>query len=123
MASQIESHRAGAEVVNGERRLQEEVRRAPGGAWPPKGPAALGGHRGVRLQPRGWVHVAGAGEEEGGAHLQEDQADHVVRQRGHGFRLEGEAEEHRRRQDQRVVPMAQHGGGVRSRVLAGEGHL
>ena len=67
--------------------------------------------------------MASAEEEEGGAHLQEDQADRVVRQRGHGFRREGEAEEHRRRQDQRAVPMAQRGGGVRSRVLAGEGHL
>jgi hypothetical protein len=105
------------------RRVPEEVHRAAGRARPPQGPATCRRRPGVRLRPRHGVHVADAGEEEGGAHLQEDQADRVLRGRGDGVRREGQAEEDHRRQDQGADAVAQRRGGVRPRGRAGEGHF
>jgi len=103
--------------------VQEEVRGAAGGARPPQGPPSNGGPPGVRVQPCHRVHVAGAAEEEGGAHVQEDQADRVVRAPGDGLRREGEAAEDHRRQDQGADAVAKCGRGVCSGCLARERHL
>ena len=80
--------------------MQEEVRGAAGGARPPQGPPSTGGHPGVRVQQRFGLHLAGAGKE-GGAHLQENHAEGVVRHQGHGVHREWQAEEDHWHQDQR----------------------
>jgi len=78
MASQIESHRSGAEVVTGDAicrkksiKLLEELG-LPKGLLPMEDIQEFGYNRSTGFM---WL----VGEEEGGAHLQEDQTDRVLR--------------------------------------------
>ena len=125
MASQaIESHRAGAEVVTGDATCRKKSVELLEELGLPKGLLPMEDvHPGVWVQPRVRVHVAGAGEEEGRAHIQEDQADGVLCRRGHGIRREGQAEQDHRRQDQGTDALAQCRRGICSRGIARESHL
>ena len=88
MASQdIQSHRAGAEVITGDAACRKKSVELLEELGLPKGLLPMQDiQAGVRVQPTDRVHVAGAREEEGRAHVQEDQTNGVLCLRGDGVR-------------------------------------
>ncbi|CAL9780419.1 unnamed protein product, partial [Musa acuminata subsp. burmannicoides] len=122
----IPCHRASPQGRRGlprRRRLQGEDDAAAPRARPPQWPAAVGGHRRGRLQPRRRLRVADT-EEEVEPHVRGDQAAGVIRRRGDRLRGGAQAEEDNRREGQGAAYLVHRRRGLRQRpLLREEDHL